>query len=625
MNREKKRALTVARSRRGILAILGATLWVACSMDPVDDGTSLALQRTGPAPDGEKTGQASSALNILSQEENVNTVATLSDTRSPSVAWIRTPTTGFTQDPGAGLIAFSRNDGGSERVAWSFSGDWNEANPTWTTAKADDADPSVRWPAPDNLCESIPDAFECDGTGDGWNGFAMGSVQQGRFNHAANALWTGLDNVGAVVATGGYGVNDQHVLIATTADAGQTFKHSLLLSIPDEDGSVTGGEIDPASVHASLGAFGEVTTPRAGKVALPIYVLWRMGPVGSSRWFWTRVMVGQSGTIAEAMRPRPIDFIPANRGSHASIFGYRKSGVEHVGVAWSERGDANSPIACPSTQTTDVAWFASQTNDFGDNWGCFEGNYEPEGYDPPFGDCSSDKTKFAKEEEWRPCVGLAGGRNSLNNDRPEVAMNMPADVNDSYKEHEGSKRWLFTVNHRDGSDGMRVCLYRTGGPISDFDEHSRFQLVDCSNDTDPEGVAVEDAWGQSIAVMSGAGASGNGDLPLASLLFKESTADKPQGIRMVAMELQGAASYSTSEARVTTDGNDGTNAVPFSLHSDPGLTTGVAMFQKCDSGVDGCPVGGVFNYPEIGVLGAWPDGRVLSPGRTNIFARSWEW
>jgi hypothetical protein len=583
-----------------------------------DTGEPGELQFGGTAESGdEEVGEAILPLAALGAPTNVNTAGP-TNTKSPTVAWIREKNSGGgTQNPGFGLIAFTRDDSVGERLAWSRSANWHTSSPTWTTRLSNDASLGVRWPAPDNLCEFFSGAFECDGTGDGWNKNQAGFVQKGRYTRAVQALGTGLDEVAAIVATGGYNADNEEVLIGTSINGGQLFTHSLILSVNDASGADSGGAIDPDSVHASVAALGEVTTPRAGQVGLPIYVTWRGTVGGTSRWWWTRVVVGASGTVAQTMKPRRLDFIPAFVTNHASIFGYRKSGVEHIGVAWSERTDSAIPTTCPSSASVGVSWYASQSMDFGDNWSCFRGNYNPGGTDPPFVNCSAAKkrTTIATETTWKPCVGPNNsGRQSANNDRPEIGMNMPADKTDDFKEDETKKYWTFVVNHRGSGTGMRVCSYRTGGslPVFTNPEHDRLLKTACSADNDPSGVAVEHAWGQSISVMNSAV-----DKPLTTILIKESTTSVPAGIRMIALELDGNTGTTFVETRVTT--------TPFTVEGGPGLTTGVATAQRCDPGIAGCVPFLLFTYPQLPAFGAWPDASDTATTQNNVVTEKWLW
>jgi len=317
------------------------------------------------------------------------------------------------------------------------------------------------------------------------------------------------------------------------------------------------------------------------------------------------------------MKPRRLAFVPAFSTNHASIFGYRKSGIEHLGVAWSERSDSAIPTTCPSAASVGVTWYASQSMNFGDSWECFRGNYNPGGSDLPFANCSvsNARTTIASDSQWKPCVGPNNsGRQSSNNDRPEVGMNMPAEKTDDFSEDQTEKFWTFVVNHRNGGTGMRVCAYRTGGPAPSFTnpEHDRLLQTDCSADTDPSGVAVEHAWGQSISVMNSAT-----DNALTTIQIKESTVSTPAGIRMLALELDSNIDTTFLETRLTID--------PFTVEGDPGLTTGVATARDCDPAVANCASFAIFNYPQLPVFGAWPDASVTSTTRNDIFAKKWLW
>ena len=113
---------------------------------------------------------------------------------------------------------------------------------------------------------------------------------------------------------------------------------------------------------------------------------------------------------------------------------------------------------------------------------------------------------------------------------------------------------------------MRVCVQEvigrqvTGIPGSTFNE--RF----CSNDTDPGGKTVEDAWAQSITVMKS-----EQDDHLISVLMRASYPDIGNLMRMVAIQDRDDADYgptgTETEQRVTTDAAD----VPFGWDQDWGL------------------------------------------------------
>lgn len=574
--------------------------------------------------DDEEVAEASFALSGLKPEQNLTPSLTGNNRFNQTAAWIRQKNdSGNGQRQGMGLVAFTNTEtaGVGDRVAWAFSLNWAATTPTWTVQRSNAT--GARWPAPDNLCEVFAGANECSGSGGGWN---QGTTVKGKFQRAANTLYTGLNEIGAIVGTSGFDTDHEDVFIAVTVDGGQTVAHTHLLTVADEIGTDTGIDVDPDSVHASTAAFGEVTTPRNGEIALPIYVTWRQRIGSAPQWWWTRVLVGVSGTVAEVMEPKKLNFVPAVASTHASIFGYRKLGVEHVGVAWSKRGSPATAVTCPSASTFTMEWIARESPDFGQTWDCFDGNHSTSvGFPLPFEGCNTTtkETTIASDPTWKPCVGpIVGSRQASTNHRPEVGMNMPALPSDPKTEDEQKKFWTFVVNKSTPS-GMRVCSYRTGGdpniPFQGFMWDVLYDLP-CSGNVDPGGATVADAWGQSIGVMNASAQNSQ-----TTILIKESFTTSPQGIRMLAMELDGDVDITFAESRVTTDTTSGGNTVPFTFDNDPGTRTGVAVYQKCDLGIPGCPGSTSFTYPDLPVFGAWPDTRVNATTRNDTFVRSWLW
>lgn len=127
----------------------------------------------------QRYGVAQEALTLLSNEANVSNSAN-GDTRDPRIAWLRLPDQGPTQVAGRGLIGFSRLGLGGWRANWAYSINWAAAgNPSWQTFASNSGMPGVKWPAPDNLCERWPTAFECDQSGAGWNAAQWASTRRG--------------------------------------------------------------------------------------------------------------------------------------------------------------------------------------------------------------------------------------------------------------------------------------------------------------------------------------------------------------------------------------------------------------------------------------------------------------
>jgi hypothetical protein len=313
------------------------------------------------------------------------------------------------------------------------------------------------------------------------------------------------------------------------------------------------------------------------------------------------------------MLPKKLDMIPAEPGNHASIFGWRLDGVEHVGIAWSDRSDAAAPPACPSTATADTKWWVSQTNDFGDSWTCFKGGYGACVANNQTPGSNGAKTAIARDTSWKTCVGPnQSSRQSRNNDRPEVAVHAPAVASgNGFEEEELEKRWRFAVTQRASGSGsnMRVCVYGHDAFLI-AGAWDRIEQQFCSSNTNPDGQAVQDAWGQSMVFMHS-----DQDAHLFTALLRESAQTTGNPIKMIAM--QKSATGAKTEANVSSQS--------FGYETDWGLGTGVSIYQKCDLAISGCPTGSAFTYPSVGVLAVWPDTRVSTTTRADIFTRSFLW
>ena len=602
----------------------------------------LTVYSVGCSTD-EPLGETNDAITVTGPEKDASTVtgATAVNTKSPSSAWIRLPNSGggVTQVAGNGLVAFTRDENGTlngEVAGWAVSTNWTALTPVWNAHRS--ADAATRWPAPDNLCEIYPGAFECSGTGDGWNKAQSGFKANGRYAHVANAIYSGLDGMASIVTTGGFGGTAKDVLIVTSLDGGLTFTHSQILTVDAIGGADSGGTVDPDSVYASVGSFGEETTNRAGQLSQPIYVIWQnTDGLGAHSWWFTRVVLGVSGNVAETAKPRPIAAIPAVSTTHASIFGYRmsrtfsdgdQSGAEHVGVAWSVRDDSAAPITCPSNTTTRATWYAADTSDFGSTWGCFTGAWGGTN----FKDCSGGKTQIAVDTTWRPCVGPkdasgTGNRQYRNHDRPEVAMNTPAVAGAAVEEAEDKKTWFFAINRSNlGNGGMRVCLLETwaGGLVpgipGTFTDLNSLTPINCTSQTAPNSAVVEDQWAQSLAVMGGRGSAAQ-----LNVLHLWNTLTSPAGVRADVVQWSSGSSTLT-ESLLTDDAPTGPNIVPFTFEKDAGLNTGLSVYQQCDPGVTNCPSGSSFSYPHLPILAAWPDTRKVDVSvKNDIFTRGYKW
>jgi hypothetical protein len=407
----------------------------------------------------------------------------------PSAAWIRSAN--FSE--GLALVAYSVGD--PEKAAWSASqATWATGTPGWHSAHAWD-DPGVRWPDPENFC----DLYACE-NGAKWKSY----------DRAVQALWTGLDDVAAIVAVGHDDAKtpSNSVVVLTSLDGGVSFKHASIISLSTHDGD-SGFEIDPDSVHASLMYTPERSNSSAGKVAIPIYVIWRNSYLGES-WWMTKVTVGFNGGVSLQSKPKKVTAIAGSVHGHASILAFQDDDLgEVVEIAWSERLDANGKPAwgpsCPSMETIGVKWWLTWSRDFGDTW------------DRP--------TLVDEDKAWRPCVGpsfAAPGapKFGVNNDRPEFVMNrgrggippigpIPLGVSNPY-------RWYMAINKTvNGKScvlvrrfpvlpipfwpipppdppgpvgtGMGSHVIYISSPVQDFLTNSK----------------VKDSWGQALAIHQG--------------------------------------------------------------------------------------------------------------------------
>ncbi len=209
---------------------------------------------------------------------------------------------------GSALIAFARAETSGTRVGWVRNSGWTIANPTWNPPlMSDSSNSSVRWPRPDNACDSYTFLTDCGGPGP--NSWATA----GKYGGEPIALSTGLDGVAAIVSTcGTLSTVDEDVCITTSRDGGGNFTQSLILSVPSEQLEDTAGAVDPESVHASTAFMPQTSSGIAGQVSLPIYVTWRNFDTlsgGGGDWWFTRVLVGVDGTIAESSPPRRLNMI----------------------------------------------------------------------------------------------------------------------------------------------------------------------------------------------------------------------------------------------------------------------------------------------------------------------------
>jgi len=589
---------------------------VSC-VDPaqIDEATASA------SAENEQVAQVQQAFSSAQNETLAGT--STGNSNWPSVAWI--PRLQSAQQPsGRAVAAFTRNG-----IAYSsYSINWFASTPVWNAASSYDASPDLSWPAPDNLCEIYAGLSDCDPMGtNSWH-------DEFRYRHAAKALGTGLSDVAAIVAVAGDDLEPQgNVMLVTSVDAGVSFTHSLILSIPSLSGVESGGDIDPESVHASLAYVGESNSPRGGLVGQPIYVTWRTleGVNRPDSWWFTRVVVGASGTAAETMRPRQLSFVPAVASTQASIFGYRLEGHEHIGVAWSERREESTNCETDPNATTPIAWYASQTDTFGDEWGCFDGFHSVYPSVPwlPFIGCDANegRTLIAEESEWKKCVwDVQDGRGARNTGRPEVAMNAPMGWFSLDREIEFAKAWYFAVNHRTptSNGGMRVCLYATGNLGGEVSNHLKNPY--CSPDRDPvSNDDIVDAWAPSLAIMQGSGyefypAPLIGDPYLLGMVYRASSPiTAGLGARTLATTGEGYT-MSFFDDTLSVDGA----GVPNAYADSPGLQLGLMVHQPCELTITGCNPSGSIFAPNIPFLAVWPDTRGTPTGN-KIYSRSFVW
>lgn len=572
---------------------------------------------------------------------------------NPSAAWIRTPNhpTQGTPSKGTMLAAFTRRaqhpvtQAWSSDAVWAHSSTWTLGSATYTELRANEWDPvrgRHRWPAPSNLCRYFENFAECGVGSLSWN-----DQNLHHWSEPAAALWTGLDRTAAIVTTGGpdAALPNEAVFVVTSNDGGLSFQRSLIVSIEEagphtmpefdaEDAVGSGGNIISGSVHASLANFGERTSPLAGRVSLPIYIVWQHQPdYADPEWWWTRVEVGESGYIAQTTPPRRLpSFVPREPGVQVSIFGYRIDGEERVGIAWAEREDQDVPNACTKANTNvDVTWYASSTADLGDTWGCFMGN-EPTvtvgGTTLPiFDGCSGGKTTIAAVPNWPTCARVHATSPMPNSVRPEVAMNAPArNDGNGIDEDPVYRYWYFalTMPRSTGSTAStsKVCVYRTGAveypvPGAPAQDHADILPLGCTTSADPSDRVLAQAYAPAIAV-----AQGTTDGPRVEVTYRSLLREGNVG-RQDVMTLE----HTLFPSQTPAPDFDHLATVDFPLRVGLwGTRSGLAVYEKCDRFNPACPSDGNYSSSDAGFAGAWSDTRrVLNPRVTDTFIRSFEW
>jgi hypothetical protein len=553
--------------------------------------TSISCRDT--SAQGELLGTAQEAFVAVATENSASITGQTST--SPSAAWIRSSVL-----PSNGEIVVGYTENGV--AAWSHASQWATAATNWKDMmtndphRSDDMAP-FGWPAPEDFCTVYfcPDA------------------KWGSYSSVAQALWTGLDDVAAIVAVGG--TSDQpntDVTIVTSIDGGKHFTKSKILTLsslprtgfPFPSGD-PGGDIDPTTVHASLMYAPERTSALAGVESVPIYVIWKnLNEQDGNAWFMTKVVVGVDGAIVQAALPTKVTAIPDGSVGHASILGYEdEKSNEVVDIAWSQITDSETeepivPSACPSTQTVQVDWFETWTQDFGANWGCY-----PAGG----GTCSGSPIAVDFERFWRPCVGSSFGTgatnpNNVNNDRPEFVMS------------RGDTSFLYIANNKRDThtmtNEMHVHVWRAeigamGGFVEVFTSAAR----------DSDSTEIAESWGQSMAVIQG-------DLThegLAAVSWRNAdTTSKiwmDSAISAVIANFPGP--FDINEHVLTTSASSG---VPWNPADAMGLYTGMTAQQPCLYG--SCPSGQA--TPEhTAFLTVWPDLRTLGY-KTEIWGRAFK-
>ena len=560
----------------------------------------------------EEVGTVQAAITAKSEITRVSSPAgNIADT---TAAWIKTEESSGAETAGVGLVAFARPVGSGSRVGWIRSTNFQAASPTWSATTLYSDQGAAKWPAPENLCEIYPGMYECDGTGNGWNSFQSGSQAIGRYSGKPKALWTGLDNVAAIVSLcGETTAGDDDVCIATSIDGGASFTRTQVLSVRAEDGlTSTGLRIDPDSLHASLAFSPLVSSGIAGDVGLPIYVTWRnFDPANSNTsWWFTRVIVGVSGTVAETSPPRPISVVPAGTTlnptirNRVNIFGTLVDGFERIYIAWSEH-PSFSNVSCSGTTAPDpaesVTWFISQSTDYGESWDCFTGLDEA----GCFVGSSGSKTTIATDLTWQNCVGPNRTPptsttifRSVNDSRPAVAVGNAA-LDNSGLGDLTNQYWFIALGKTTGTQ-QRIQVYRGGG----------FGLLGGGSDTynhflpmalSPLETGLIDSWAPAVEVFQRPGvAEGRG-----VFAWRNGFSGASPNLAIRALDWRVGLTTST-----TTIGSVFNVSAKTPFENTIGSDIGLAHHQQCsNSGIEWCPSGLSFAWPNMPFFLSWPDGR----------------
>lgn len=595
--------------------------------------------------DGEPLGEALLPITDLGAEVALTPTNEM-DHIDPSAAWIRMPDSGGSASYGHALVAYSLLGLTDEPLAhWSVSlGAWADPGvppspptvPTYQWFNANQWDsgadpvPDFRWPMPENVCDMYGMAAECGGLSWIWRD---DDDNDAHWKRPAAALWTGLDRVAAIVTTvgGGPSAGEENVAIVTSADGGLTFTNSYILSVDAADGTFTGGPdgynggIVPGSVHASLAAFGERTSPLAGQVSLPLYVTWQSDVAGDDpEWWWTRVVVGLNGEIAETMLPKRLDStIPTDTpGTRVSIFGYRMEGQERVGVAWSEsRYGTENP--CDGSgrgvgEKQPVNWYAASTEDLGDSWQCFRGVDEPNGL---FAGCDIGKrqTLITSTSAWPVCAsGGTGEADMPNNIRPEVAVSAPAaPAGNGIEEVDFLRYFFFAINKPASTWDNAVFVYRTGG-LALWDDFDSIDHVATSSAVDPDNGSLDVHFSHAQAIAVASSAPGGTDGGPKVFVTHRNHLDSGVGIRQAVMEIP----FDYDPANVVEDHHNVSSATwPFT-DGKWGRHSGIMAFEKCDAANTDCTGGGPVGQGDAKFLATWTAAPL---GATPVMTRGFEW
>ena len=522
-------------------------------------------------PPAERVGAARQAVVQLGDEVRASLPGL--PAHSTSAGWIRSAEL----SNGHALLG-STQDG---VAIWSYAADWTTSAPTYEVHRSDEPAP-FGWPEPDNFCA----VYACGG-GETWK--AYNSVEQ--------VVWTGLDDVAAVVAIGApnVGLNLTDLTVVTSTNGGQTFEHATVLSLPAPEGD-SGGRIVPGSVHASLRYSRDRAGADAGLTSLPIYVVWQNELEGRT-WWMTRFVVGVDGLATQLSLPVKVSVIPPSSASHASILGHDDGAAgEVVRLFWSLRTDGGGNPAfgpdCPSNETIQVQWLSSWTSDFGQSWGCTPPS--------PGGFCQDQTWMIDEDPTWRPCVGASFSESpeappyGVNNDRPEIAMN-----------ENGDPVWYMAVNKTKGPDTVtRVVVW-----MSLFG--SAWQVAYESPATDLNDKEVGDAWAQSLAIQQGARLEWVPPVwqsAVLGLIWR--TADQDGLITMnAASSADGFGLPGFWQPSLLAVGQ----GVPWSMTDEMGIYTGIAPLELCVN--EPCPGGAPAKFPRNPFLAAWIDNR--SPGAVS--------